>query len=316
MNCEIIWNGLTLAEWQSRFEQLTRSNLLQSYTYAQAMAKTKGQKARWGLILIDGQEAGLVQIGEIGILRNLFHALLLDRGPLWFDGFGGAAHIQSFFKVFNQQFPKRFGRKRRIMPEIEMGSAAHEMLKQAGLCLLEHQQSYQTLWWDLTVGEETARHHLKSNWRGSLKKAEASGLATEWDDKGLYYPWLREIYRVDRIQRGYGGASPKLLDNLAFFSTQQNPMIIGKAVKDGQDIAAVMFFKHGRSATYQVGWSSEAGRVNCAHHLLLWQARSVLQNYGVMEIDLGGVNDEDAAGIKKFKEGTNAKLSTLVGHYC
>ena len=93
-------------------------------------------------------------------------------------------------------------------------------------------------------------------------------------------------------------------------------MIIGKASRDGQDIAAVLFLVHGQCATYQVGWSSDAGRENCAHHLLLWQGRSVLKRYGVNALDLGGINDETAQGIKKFKEGTGAKISKLVGHYC
>ena len=91
-------------------------------------------------------------------------------------------------------------------------------------------------------------------------------------------------------------------------------MIIGKVQKDGQDIAAVLFLKHGQCATYQVGWSSELGREYCAHHLLLWQARKILQDYNIKELDLGGINDE-AEGIKKFKQGTGATLSTLVGHY-
>ncbi len=315
MECHIIWNKLSLQEWQLRFDKITRSNILQSYTYAQAICKTNKQHARWGLVVIDGQEAGLVQIIEASILWNLLHGVVLDRGPLWFDGFGGAAHIKIFFEEFNKCFPQRFGRKRRIIPEIEDGATAQAILKQAGLERVEAELGYQTLWWDFTSDDEVARGDLKRKWRGKVSKAERSGLIIEWDDKGAFYPWLRAVYAQDKKKRGYGGASPQLLDNLAAFSTPENPMIIGKASLNKEDIAVVMFLKHGRSATYQVGWSSEEGRNNNAHHLLLWQARTMLQGYGIQELDLGGINDDTAAGIKIFKEGTGATISKLVGHY-
>lgn len=315
MNCTIKWNDLALDEWEKRFSSIPRSNLLQSYVYARAVCKTKYKKARWGLILIDGQEAGLVQILETGVLGNLFHTIELDRGPLWFEGFGGAAHIKMFFDEFNRQFPNRFGRKRRFIPEIDGGPSAEKILGQSGLKSSPLISAYQTLWWDLSLDDETARQNLKGNWRGSLNKAERAGLETDWDDQGKLYRWIRGIYALDKEIRGFGGVSPKLLDNLAAFSAQDRSMIIGKAVKDGRDIAATLFFVHGQSATYQVGWSSDEGRQYCAHHLLLWQARDILRKRGIKYLDLGGVNDESAAGVKKFKEGTNAETSKLVGHF-
>lgn len=314
MKCDIKWNTLSLEEWQARFNQVRRSNILQAYHYAQAACRLHKQKGRWGLIVINGQEAGLVQILEASILWNAFHAVILDRGPLWFDGFGGAAHLKLFFDEFNQQFPKRFGRKRRILPEIEDGMAAQGILKQTGLTRDPDQKGYQTLWWDLDIDQDTARENLKGNWRGGLHKAENTDLMVEWDAQGAFYKSVKAIYAADKAVKGYGGVSPKLLDHLATFSTSENPMIIGKAVFKGEDVAAVIFLKHGRSATYQIGWSLEEGRKTNAHHLLLWQGRSVLKEYGVRELDLGGIND-DAIGIKKFKEGTNAKISKLVGHY-
>lgn len=311
--CTIEWNILSLDEWQIRFDKIPRSNILQSYPYAQAMAATERQRARWGLIKIKGVEAGLVQILEAGILWNILHGVILDRGPLWFEGFGGAAHIKLFFEVFNKEFPQRFGRKRRILPEIESGATAQALIKQTGLILKIEESAYQTLWWDLE-GEPS----LRSNWRGSLQKAEkmlnSGDIDIAWDDKGVFYPDLRREYAIDKQLKGYGGASPKFLDNLARFSTKDSPMIIGKVSKGSEFIAMMMFLKHGQSATYQVGWSSDVGRKHCAHHLLLWRARTMLQEYGVKQLDLGGINDEND-GIKKFKEGTGATPCTLLGFY-
>jgi len=322
MNCIIEWNVLLLDEWQARFDKIARSNILQAYHYAQANAKTKKQKARWGLIKIGDpktgfQEAGLVQIQEAGLFWNAIHAVILDRGPLWFDGFGGAAHIKLFFDEFNAQFPNRFGRKRRIMPEVEAGATAEAILKQTGMTKNDNLGFYQTLWWDLDLNNEDGSD-LRPNWRGSLKKAEKaereSGLSIEWDDTGRFYPELKVHYATDKAMRGYGGASPQFLDALAQFATQRDPMIIGKALLNGETIALVMFLKHGRCTTYQVGWSSDAGRQYCAHHLLLYRSRTMLQEYGVKQLDLGGINDENA-GLKKFKQGTGSSLSHLIGFY-
>jgi hypothetical protein len=315
MICEIQWNSLPIEAWEERFSQISRSTILQSYDYALATSKLNRQRARWGLILMSGKEAGLVQILEAGVFKNLFHAVILDRGPLWFDGFGGAAHIKLFFDEINRQFPQRWGRKRRFLPEVQQGPAAEQILKQTGLQRVADQEPYQTLWWDTQMDEHQTRENLRPNWRGSLEKAEKSGVNIEWDSTGLLYPWLRNLYAQDKKVRGYSGASPQLLDNLAIIRPENPPMIIGKATYEGRNIAGILLLKHGQSATYQVGWSSDEGRKYCAHHLLLWQARFVLQQQGIKQLDLGGINDDTAAGIKKFKTGTGAQVCTLTGHY-
>jgi hypothetical protein len=316
MKLEIIWNGLSLKEWQSRFVSIKRSNILQNYEYAISNAKVNHQSARWGLIIIDGQEAGLVQILESSLLWGALHGVILDRGPLWFDKFGGAAHISAFFKKFNQQFPRRFGRKRRILPEVDDGATALGLLKQVGLSHVEGQAGYQSLWWNLEEDEEMARGALKRNWRNKVNKAERSDLVIEWDDNGRFYPWLRQHYVLDKAARGYNGISPKLLDNIAIVSTSKPIILIGKASLGGEDIAGILILLHGQSATYQIGWSSDIGRATNAHHLLLWQVRQELQKRGIKDLDLGGINDEDSAvGLTTFKMGTGAVPYKLVGQY-
>lgn len=80
MSCTIVWNGLSPEEWDRRFAVLPRSTFLQSYDYARAVCALQKQKARFGLIQINGKEAGLVQILETGILWDALHTVILDRG--------------------------------------------------------------------------------------------------------------------------------------------------------------------------------------------------------------------------------------------
>lgn len=315
MKCVIDWTSLGETEWTERFAGLPRSSLLQGQDYAQALYARDRLKTRQGLIVIDGREAGLVRILETGLLWNAVHALILDRGPLWFEGFGGAAHIGAVFTELDRQFPRRFGRKRRILPEVEDGPAARAVLRQTGLQRLEDRAGYRTLWLDLRPEPDLLRAAMKPNWRNKLNKSERAGLELVWDREGRDLPWFLKIYTADKNGRGYDGPPPELLGNLAARAALSGNMLIGRAVKEKKNIAAILILRHGRAATYQAGWSSVQGREHAAHHLLLWQAALMLKQDSVEDLDLGGINDDSAAGVKTFKEGLGGTEARYVGHY-
>lgn len=309
----IKWNTLSIEDWEQKFSLLPKSNILQTYDYARIVCPAEKQKARWGLIEIDGREAGLVQIMEAGIFWNGLHALIVDRGPLWFEGFGNAMQVKKFFEELNRQFPQRLGRKRRIIPETDDGPTAQKMIEQAGLSYF--QKGYETVWIDLTQDEETLRADMKSNWRNKLNKAEKADLEIRCDREGQTLPWLLSVYAADKDERGYGGPTPGFLKEYAAILVPQGKFIVLIASKGGEPIAFTVFVTHGRSATYLAGWSSPVGRENAAHHLLLWEGVKMLKLKGIKELDLGGVNDESAEGIKTFKEGLGGRCTRTVGHY-
>jgi len=129
----IDWNDLSLPEWEEKFARVRRAPLLQSYSYARAACPLYRQRARWGLIRrADGTEAGLVQLLEAGILGNALHAVQLDRGPLWFEGGGGEEDIDGFFRAFARDFPRRPGRRRRVLPEIPDSAPARAFMDRLG----------------------------------------------------------------------------------------------------------------------------------------------------------------------------------------
>jgi hypothetical protein len=315
MTCTIEWNTLDAARWHDLFVRIPRSNLLQYPPYLKAAAAKDRQKIRFGHILINGQSAGLVSLLEAGIVWNALHAVILDRGPLWLPGFGGAAHIKMFFDEWNRQLPSRFGRRRRVLPEVADGAAARKIIGGTGMACRPDRTGYETFWVDLTPDEDTRRAALKSNWRNKLNKSERAGITVHWDASGRLTPWVLSHYAADKAARGYPGPTPLLLAHLAREMTPSGDMIVGQAVSGGAPVAGVMLVRHGRSATYLVGWSDEAGRDTAAHHLLLWQGANMLKEKGVMELDLGGINDDSAQGVKIFKEGMGGQLFTGVGHY-
>lgn len=315
MSCIIEWNNLTPDQWQECLAVIPRSNLLQHPAYAAACRRAHHQRPRFGLIRINRNPAGIFQMLEVGILWNAVHAVMLDRGPLWFSGQGGAAHTKMFFEEFNRQFPARLGRKRRILPETDDGPAARKILDSTGLKRMDTRKGYQTLWLDLTPDTKTLEQNLRPNWHGSLKKALRGDVTVEWTYTSAALPDFIGQYAADRDMKGYGGPTPSFLNILATELSKTGDMMIGRARLDGADIAAVMIARHGRTATYLAGWSGAAGRETAAHHLLLWRALNVLKEKDVKELDLGGINDETAIGVKTFKEGLGGSPFTGVGHY-
>ncbi|PCJ97047.1 MAG: GNAT family N-acetyltransferase [Zetaproteobacteria bacterium] len=312
--CEIEWGTLSVSEWDTHFCNVKRANLLQSLDYAHTMARLNHQQVRHGVIKINGDTAGLVQVLEAGLFRNAVHGVLLDRGPLWFDSYGSVHDFDLFLSAFSKQFPKRFGRRIRFLPEMENTEEIRRVLQKYGYKPAS-KKGYQTIWLDISRDLDVLRKKLKKKWRNKLNKSEKNGLSIVWSDKGAYFPWLIQHYTEDKLLRKYDGPAPKLVASLAYeFSRGQN-MLIGAALLDGEPIAAILIFKHGFSATYQIGYTTEMGRNKCAHHLLLWTALAQLKERNINDFDLGGVNDKSAKGVKIFKEGLGGELCETLGLY-
>lgn len=314
MTCNINWNKWTHRQWEQAFSEISESSLLQSYDYARAICPLYKQRARWGVIEIGGVDAGLVQIVEAGLMKNLIHAIMLDRGPLWFDGFGDDEQVRAFFDRFNREFPRRFGRRRRIIPEIADSPASRSMFETLGY---ERQNTpgYQTIWIDLSENLERLRSGMKQKWRNALQKAEKSELSIEWDRQGDTLPWFLKHYALDKARKAYDGPSVKLSQALGESFARTKNILIGRANLDNQGVAAILILCHGRTATYQIGWSGDSGRKTAAHNLLLWRAITFLKEANYEALDLGGINDETAKGVKRFKEGLGGRTVRYIGHY-
>lgn len=303
---------MDLAEWEARFSRIRRSTILQSYDYARAVCPIYGQRARWGLIVIDGREAGLVQMLEAGFFG--LHAMTIDRGPLWFSGFGGIAHLKVFYDALNKQFPKRFGRKRRMIPEMPSSPAGRALIAQSGWTHIG--PDYTTVWVDLTQTEDSLRSALRKNWRNHLTKIERDQILTiDWSQSTEFLSWLVDIYEIDQATRGYPGPKGAIVLALGNSFGAHEKCLIGRAMLDNRCVAAILVLLHGCSATYQIGWSDADGRKHGGHYRLLWDALAILRGAGISDFDLGGINDTTADGVSDFKDGLGGQRITLAGLY-
>ncbi len=313
MDCTIEWNSLDLAGWEERFSRIRRSTLPQSYDYARAVCPVYGQRPLWGLIIFGGQEAGIVQILEARIFGRALHAFSLDRGPLWFPGFGNAVHIKAFCDELNQQFPRRFGRRRRIIPELVKSPSSVSLIKQTGL--VSSGPDYTTIWLDMTLSLKDLRAGLKGNWRNHLNKAEKGPLIVEWRTAHGTMNELVAGYRADQTARSYSGPAPRIVRALGRGFAEKGHALVGRALLDNRAVASILILCHGCSATYQVGWSDSDGRHHGGHYRLLWSAMEILKSKGITDFDLGGLNDDKAEGVSTFKDGLGGQRVTLAGFY-
>jgi len=313
--CTIDWSPRRHGEWETMLGRIRRSNLLQHYPYAQASRVTRQIGARHGIIHIEGEPAGLVQLGEVGLLWRLIHAVTLDRGPLWFDDYGTPGHVAAFFGEIARQFPRRIGRKRRILPELPDTEANRAMLAGLGFVRNATVEGYETLWVDLTAPIPKLRANLAGKWRNALSKAERHAVAVVEDRDLETRTTFLATYDADRIAKQYAGPSAQTLATLIDFMAPRREALLLNAIGEKGLVASVLILVHGTSATYQAGWTTSSGRKHSAHHRLLWIAMLLLRDRGVTDFDLGGVNDDSASGVKRFKEGLGGETQRLVGLY-
>jgi hypothetical protein len=170
---------------------------------------------------------------------------------------------------------------------------------------------------DISKSVDDLRAGLDRRWRLPLAHAEKSDLKIHrvGTNPGQYR-WLLDAEIQQREKRGFIGLPLQFFDLYVQSRQQPSKNILTMRADIGRDrVAGMMFLIHGESATYQVGWTSEEGREQNAHHLILWHAIEELQSRGVRVLDLGGVNTIRSAGVARFKISTGGRVVTYAGSY-
>jgi lipid II:glycine glycyltransferase (peptidoglycan interpeptide bridge formation enzyme) len=312
MKCDIEWrDDIRRNEWDALSRQCMHTTLTQSYAYAQTMREVHKQATVHGIITIDGQRAGIVQMQNVSLFKNIIHFVSIDRGPLWFKDFGADMHTNAFTEALNGQFPARFGRKRRFIPEI-MDNNANINVKTWKKS--NNTNKYKTFILDISKNDEYLLKKMKKNWRSVLNKAQKESLDIKINKNMSFLGGFLKQYVLDKAQKRYSGASFRLLSVLAKYTAVFDECLLMTVSHNNKIIASILIFQHAHGATYQAGWTTPTGRDKGAHHLLLWQAIIELKKRGVTHFDLGGYND-DTDGIRKFKEGLGGQNMALIGSY-
>jgi hypothetical protein len=175
---------------------------------------------------------------------------------------------------------------------------------------------------DLTKDEDVLRAAMDQGWRNRLSKAERSDLVVQKAGvKPAQYRWLLDAELKQRVKRGYRSMPVELTERWQDAKAEgaRGDKAAGLAVYRAdlkRDAAAGMLFLiHGTRATYHVGWTSDEGRTNAAHNLILWTAMRDLKARSLTVLDLGGVNTQSGAGIARFKLETGGAVLQRAGAF-
>ncbi|MGJ8627770.1 MAG: GNAT family N-acetyltransferase [Sulfitobacter sp.] len=157
---------------------------------------------------------------------------------------------------------------------------------------------------NLSPNTQTARAALHPKWRNQLCRAKATGVHISHGPMSakVDHPLLK--LETDQARaRGYANWPAAL--TAAFSSAAPSQTRLFVARKRGNIVAHMLFLRHGSRATYHIGHITQAGKVDCAHNLLMWEASRWLALHGVQTLDLGRI-DPRTPGLNRFKLRTGA----------
>ena len=230
------------------------------------------------------------QFGPFGTIR------FTSRGPQWAEGATDQDKCEALkaarFHVINLDQPDS------------------KLMRRAGYWPLFKPKTIAWLKVQTDLDAQLSAAHPK--WRNAVRQAMRLKPRISHDAfDQIRHGWLFTEDRKQQRQKGFKGQHPVL--TRAFDQANPDHVTVSQMWQGETSIAAMIFLRHGASATYQTGWTSEAGRAANAHHLILMKASQKLARKGVSQIDLGLYMPQSAPGLARFKLRSGATLHPLGG---
>lgn len=248
--------------------------LQQSPVYATALA-TLGARIRW--LDLDCGRALAVERGRLRMVM---------RGPVWQVRVGADLQRAALRRL------ARWPGLTLVTPDAPLTGFGLVPLVTA-----QHQAI-----WDL--GQDL-RAGMVGKWRNRLVAAEAAGPHPQQADAQMLDHLIAAEAR-QRLTRRY-----RALPEAFTRALPQSALRLWEWRQAGELAAAMAFVVHGTSASYHLGWASDAARAAGAHAVMLTRAAGALWTEGVRWLDLGTVDTEANPGLARFKLGTGATLRQL-----
>ena len=284
---EVLWNTIARREWEAYADQ-AGAGLQQRWSYGDAVRSVGGQVARVGL----RRDGRMLMIAQV-LMRSI--GGLVTRGPIWVTELDAKTRAE-VMREFRKDLRERGVRLCAVTPPFAADDAGFAVMTPSTLAYLP-----------VDIPSEDAMH---GKWRNRLRKAEASGLhVTRLPNRFEELTWLINAEQAQQKLRGYRALPASFM--AAWLANDKSSVLTLAADQGDAPLAAMMFLRHGNTATYHLGWSSDAGRKSHAHNLLLWKAIKRLSTKGVQTLDLGTLETVNAPGLARFKLGSGAKPHRL-----
>ncbi len=302
-------NEFTLKEvgqdiWEDLFSKIKFSNLLQSYAYGEIKKGIEHWKVYRYVIEKNSQPVALVQVLEKNFCFGFCKIRRINRGPLFLSCMDSLAEQKKIIFFLKKSLTSL---RCRLFWAPELESSERILIKRQ--FWRKAQIPWVSGWIDLRQEESDLRKSLRGNWRNQLNKAEKVSLV------------IREILEkeeADVIMSSYQnmmkerGEDP--LDVRQFYDLLKQGIGVLLAVySNSLCVGAVLIVRHGRAATYLMGWTGEQGKQHCISNLLVWRAiLKAKYDWGCEVFDVGGLGHPS---IAEFKRGLNLTEYRLVGEF-
>ncbi|WP_036096935.1 lipid II:glycine glycyltransferase FemX [Leptospira weilii] len=309
---KVRWNSIARENWDSLFEQIPNSNLLQSWIYGESKGLCEGWKVHRGIFTFENREIAIVQMLEKSVL-GIFKVYRINRGPLFFN----EVNFDLKELVFNEL--SKFGNllKGSVLffnPEVSLDGKFLIFMNQIGFNETRS-KPWSSSFIDLTKDLNFLRQKLDAKWRNMLTGSEKDNLILETGSSGLLFKWMLQRYQELTSSKNFSGISQSMLLQMKKSPNGKDAFLILRAIHENEPIAGVCIAIHGSAATYLIGWNGELGRKLRATHFLLWNSVVQLKKMGYLRFDLGGIDQERTPGVAEFKLGMNGDKYDLAGEF-
>ena len=304
---KVDWGTQDMAAWDQA-HAAAAAPLQQDWAYGSTMVSV-GARVLRARVEADGVPVAQAQF-IVRKFAKYVSLALCTRGPLWLQELS-AKDKAAAYKEMRKTLPLPGLRFMMVTPN-------ETLEQQSGLPAVRRIMSgYSTVMLEIDKPMETLRAQLDKRWRHRLGGAEKSELNVQrMGTNPGQYRWLLDAEMQQRVDRGLEGLPLVWFEHYAESRKQPARNLLSLRADVGRErVAGMMFLIHGQAATYQVGWTSDAGRDLHAHNLMLWRAIEELRERGVRSLDLGGVNTQRSAGIARFKMATGGTVRQLAGSY-
>jgi lipid II:glycine glycyltransferase (peptidoglycan interpeptide bridge formation enzyme) len=304
---KVDWGTQDMAAWDQA-HAAAAAPLQQDWAYGSTMVSV-GARVLRARVHADGVPVAQAQF-IVRKFAKYVSLALCTRGPLWLQDLS-AKDKAAAYKEMRKTLPLPGLRFMMVTPN-------ETLQEQPGLPTVRRIMSgYSTVMLDISRPLDVLRANLDGRWRQPLHRAEKSELNVQrMGTNPGQYRWLLDAEMQQRVDRGLEGMPLVWFERYAESRKQPSRNLLSLRADVGRErVAGMMFLIHGEAATYQVGWTSDAGRDLHAHNLMLWRAIEELRERGVRSLDLGGVNTQRSAGVARFKMATGGTVKQLAGSY-
>jgi lipid II:glycine glycyltransferase (peptidoglycan interpeptide bridge formation enzyme) len=311
------------SDWKENFQNCQKTNMLQCWQYGDAKVET----SKWNVVrfLIMNEDGNAVAMAQaLSMTLPLIGGIArMNRGPLLIKRSESGQDSKDIFNIISallDEFKKKRWWLVQIAPEMNDSELTAKLLKNFGLKKLAV-NPYASGLLDLQKDEKKLLMGLKKKWRYCLRKGQDLGLIVSTIvGNSVELETLLNRYKALQKDNGFVGLTDSLIISMANQVAEdwQFTLFIANQ-KDSSDIkdcfGMLASIRHGDTATYLIGITSDEGRDLQVNYVLLWQAILDAKKNGCMWFDIGGLDATTPIGIAHFKKGVQSDPYYLIGEW-